>query len=187
MAGWPDQWRERVLRASGIPVTQFALDALTAWQRSTPTEPWTNNPLGYPAQGGNPPSALGTPYGMFVTINQFVQAVKGVLKSRQGEQLQHELISAHSLSAVWREIHGLNWPANATESDYPSVLLDMVEESYRQTVRRKTGGKRRSAGTQLANHDVHEAVRAQAEALTHAVSHFTTGSAAIRSIVRRLS
>lgn|SRR5487761_129025 len=186
MAGWTQAWRERVLRAGGVPVTQYALDVLSAWRRSTPTEPWTNNPLGHPARGSGAPEALDTPYAMFPTINDFTAAMKRLLKSPAGKQLLHTLITSDSYATAWREIHALKWPANLTESDYPAVLLDMVEQTYRDKLSRTSKEKRKTAGTQQASPDVHMAVRQQGYALHDAMTSFGDGRKAIAHIVRSL-
>jgi hypothetical protein len=187
MAGWPEGWRERVLRQTGVPKTQFALDVLSAWRQSTPTEPWTNNPLGMPARGSNVPRALDTQYGAFVTINAFADAFKHAMKLPQNQNLVHVLIAADSLTAAWREIHGLGWPANATETDYPAVLLDMVEQAFRDKINAVAKRERKTAGTQLASPAQHADIRSQGYALHHAAKHFADGKKAIDFIVRRLS
>lgn len=186
MAGWPDDWRQRVLRASGIPVSQFALDILSAWRKSTPMEPWTNNPLGYPYTGSKANSALNTPYAAFVTIGNFADAMKRLLKSNRGTALLHELISANSLASTWREIHALKWPASLTETDYPSVLLDMVEEQYRTKLQTTPKAERRGTGSTMASPAAHEATRNQGLALHHAATAFADGKTAISYIMRRL-
>ena len=131
MAGWPQDWQKRTLRAMDIPVTQWAIDVLTAWQRSTPTMPWTNNPLGMPYRPYGQNRALDTPYGMFSSINLFAKAMGKFALTKPGIQLVNTLANASSLGSAWRDIHTLNWPAVKTETDYPHMLLDMVEESYR--------------------------------------------------------
>lgn len=186
MPGWPDDWRQRVLRAAGIPVTQWALDVLSAWRKSTPTEPWTNNPLGYPFTGSKANRALNTPYAAFATIGNFADAMKRLLKSNRGTPLLHVLISADSLASAWREIHALKWPANLTETDYPSVLLDMVEETYRTKIQTTTKAQRRGTGSTMAAPAVHEATRAQGMALHHAATAFKDGREAIQFVIRRL-
>lgn len=186
MATWPDSWRENALRASGVPVTQFALDVLSAWRQSTPTEPWTNNPLGMAAKDTGKPRALNTPYAVFTSIGDFTTAFKRFMKSGNGTALLHQLISANSLASTWREIHALKWPANATETDYPAVLLDRMEEAYRSKLATKAASERKSAGTQQAPQVVKDAAKLQGMALHHAAKSFADGRQAIGYLVRRL-
>lgn len=187
MPAWPDDWRQRVLRASGVPVTQWALDVLAAWRRSTPVESWTNNPLGVPYHGSKANRALSTPYASFVTIGDFANAMKRLLKSNRGTALLHELISANNVAAAWREIHALKWPGNLTETDYPSAVLDMVEASYREKIQTSTKAQRRGTGSTMAAPALHEATRAQGLALHHAATAFSDGKQAIGYVMRRLS
>lgn len=187
MTAWPTGWREATLRASGIPVSQFALDVLSAWQQSTPTEAWTSNPLGMPARETGMPRALNTPYAVFTGMGAFIDTFKRFIKTKRGAGLLHTLISASRLSDAWREIHGLSWPANDTETDYPTVLLDMVEQTYRTKLMTKPAADRKSVGTALASPQVHEAVRLQGYALHDAAKHFNSGHEAIAAIIRRTS
>lgn len=186
MTVWPHDWRERTMRAAGIPKTQAALDILAAWRRSTPVEPWTNNPLGMPAHGSNAPRALGTPYAFFFTIGDFTAAFKRTMKSSHGMPLLHLLISADDLPATWRAIHALKWPANDTETDYPSVLLDMIERKYRDQIQTAPKAQRKSSGTQLISPDVHTMMRQQGYALHNAAKTFTNAGDAISFLTRRL-
>lgn len=187
MAGWPSDWRQRSLRAAGVPVSVWALGVLTAWCKSTPVAPWTNNPLGLPARPGGPPRALDTPYGVYPSIAAFAHDFGVLLHGSKGIALQHELISANSLASAWREIHGLKLPANQTETDYPAVLLDMVEEQYREKLSRRKVSERKTSGVTTATPETHDAVRRQAIALHKAAIAFTDGRKAMQHIVRSLS
>lgn len=183
---WSDGWQQATLRAVGVPVTQYALDVLNAWQQSTPTQPWTNNPLGYPAAGSAYPKALDTPYAVMPTMDEFRAAFKRVLKTGNGQSVLNVLLSGDSYSDAWREIHALGWPANATESDYPTALLDLVTDAYRKKVQAKSGGQNNSAGQMQASPATHTAIKAQAQALNHAAQSFSNGADAITYLVRRL-
>lgn len=187
MSQWPTGWRNSFLTRAGIPVTAFACDVLLAWQRSTPTAPWTNNPLGMPYQGSGGNQALDTPYAVFHSLNAFGDSFKRFLVSSKGAALGQVLVSGDSYASAWREIHALKWPATITESDYPHVLLDMVEATYKDKVKAKSTGKNKSAGNQLATPDAHDGMKAQGHALHHAATNFKNGTDAIRHIVKRLN
>jgi hypothetical protein len=186
VAKWPTGWREATLRASGIPVSQFALDVLSGWQQSTPVDPWTNNPLGMPTGGNRVPSALNTPYAAFPTMQAFRDSFKRFTNSTAGKSLLHVMISAQSMPAAWREIHALHWPASITESEYPSVILDTVVKRYTDKVQARSAEPPTGTGTPKATPEVHQAVRLQSQALMSATAAFTDARKAIQHIVRSI-
>jgi len=184
MASWPTGWREATLRAAGIPKTQFALDVLAAWQQSTPTEPWTNNPLGMPASGSGYPAALQTPYAAFPSMQAFRDAFKRLIRTMRGRSVLDALLSAQSYSDAWREIHALNWSSNRTESEYPVKLMDMVSAAYTSKTQHKTRDIPTTTGTTHAPPDVHDAMRRQSHLLHHAATSFSNASDAIAHIMK---
>lgn len=186
MTRWSSGWKEATLRHAEIPVTDFATTVLTAWASSTPTQPWTNNPLGMPAHGNNVPRALNTPYGLFPTMGAFRQAFARLLKTNSGVSLSRVLAAGDDLPDAWRAIHALGFPANRTETDYPVTLLDMLEDDYRAKMATRPVAKRRTVGTGKARPEVHDAMRAQSYAIAYASRAFDNGSAAIAHIMRRL-
>lgn len=143
---WPSGWREATLTHIGAEVTQHALDVLRDWQQSTPTQPWTNNPLGLPAAGNNVPEALGTPYGAFPSHVEFRVALKRIADDGGHLPLIHALHPDTTVAKAWRTISALNLPGSGTESDYPSVLLDRADESYRGKLQTVPVSKRKSMG-----------------------------------------
>jgi hypothetical protein len=183
---WASTWRSDTLRVAGIPKSQFALDVLSAWRRSTPVEPWTNNPLGMPARGNGVTAAFSTPYGVFTSVNHFATTFNRFMATRQGTPIRHILTAGDSLTDAWREIHAIGWPAVKTETDYPVVLLDMVETRYRDKLVTRQSGGRKSSGTTHAAPEVHEAMKRQARALTDTANAFSDGRTAIGHIIRRL-
>lgn len=187
MATWPTGWQRETLRASGIPVTQFALDVLTTWQQSTPTEPWTNNPLGMPASGSGYPKALNTQYAAFPTMAAFRNALKRFLKTGKGRNVLDALLSGQSFSDAWREIHALAWPANKTESEHPAKLMDKVVAAYTSKTQHKTRDIPTTSGATHAPPDVHDAMHRQARLLTHAANTFGSAGDAIAYIMRGMN
>lgn len=156
MFQWPTNWREEALRAAGVPVTQHALDVLSAWFKATPTQAWTNNPLGLPAQGNNAPTALSTPYAAFPTYEHFRQAFKTLAHNTPGKILIHVLLDEGNYAGAWRAINALNLPATKSEPDYPAPLLDMVEAKYRnklQTVKPEDRGNTASGNGPHVGHE----------------------------------
>ncbi|MGH9436812.1 MAG: hypothetical protein ACRD22_02715 [Terriglobia bacterium] len=186
MSELPGGWREATLRAAGITVTQFALDVLSAWRKSTPLPATACNPVGMPAKGNGAPPWLSTPYAVFPGMPAFRAAFARFLGTQQGREVRHALELSESYSNAWRAVHALPWPAVKTESEYPAALLDLVEAAYRDKVAGKDRAKRRTTGTVQAPPEVHAAVKAQAVALHHAVTAFTDGHKAMGSIVKGL-
>jgi hypothetical protein len=109
-----------------------------------------------------------------------------MLKTNAGTNLARVLYAGDELPEVWREIHKLKWPGNATETDYPCVLLDMLEDDYRKKMSTRTVANRKTVGSMPAAPAVHEAMRQQSYALTYASSAFKDGATAIAHIMRRL-
>lgn len=187
MTDWPTGWRDVVLRDSGIPKTQFALDALTAWERSTPTDTWTNNPLGMPYVKGVSVPAAFTSYAAFGTMADFYGAIKRHLATIKGKAIVGLLIGADDSGALWREIHAMKWPGNDTESDYPHLMLDAIAAKYRDKLTTRQVGTSKTTGSVQAPSHVHEAVKLQAAALHEAATMFSNSADAIAHIIRRVS
>lgn len=163
MNQWPTNWKEATLRAAGVPVTQHALDVLTAWFKSTPTQSWTNNPLGLPPNGTTVPKALNTPYGAYPTYEHFRQAFKTIAHASPGKVIIHVLMDEGNYAAAWRAIHALNLPGNSTETDYPAALLDMVEDKYRSKLQSVQPEDRTSMGPGAGAYQAHQSLERVAE------------------------
>jgi hypothetical protein len=187
MIGWPTGWREATLRHAGIEPAQMALDILSAWQRSTPVHPGTHNPLGMPSKGTSNVPYLGTPYALFGTMADFRHHLERFLSSRKGAELRGVLDGGESLPAAWRAIHALPWPAVATETDYPAVLLDMIGAAYASKVANGNKGKRKTTGHPRPEPVTHEAIRQQAYTLHRAAVVMNDAGHAIGSIMERMS
>jgi hypothetical protein len=119
------------LKAADLPVSDFTLKALSAWSSSTPILPYTNNPLGMPAVKGKTLELMRTGYAMFPTMGDMRNAFADFISSSPGNQLHDALALNEKHSQVWRAVHALPWPANNTETDWPSAVLDLTSESYR--------------------------------------------------------
>lgn len=147
MNDWPTSWRELALDHIGIAITDHAMSVLRDWHLSTPTQPWTNNPLGLPALGNNVPEAMGTPYGAFPSHDEFRKALKRLVDSGGHMPVSHALQDGTSVARAWRTINGLNLPGSSTETDYPSVLLDRADGSYRSKLQATPKSERKSIGS----------------------------------------
>lgn len=182
---WASNWRQTSLRHADVEVTQFAMDILAAWQKSTPTEPWTNNPVGIPAKGYGAPQALNTPYASFPTFQAFREAFRRAVHSHAGKPLLDALMSEGEHGKAWRTINALGWPASATESEYPAKVLDLAEGKYTATVKPKVERKNQSAGSQLPHKDVPQIFKDQARHLHEATAQLGFSSEALRQVIRR--
>lgn len=182
---WPTAWRESVLTHIGVPVTKHALDVLRDWEQSTPTQPWTNNPLGLPAAGNNVPEAMGTPYGAFPSHVEFRVALKRIADDGGHMPLLHALHEDSTVARAWRTINRLNLPGSSTETDYPSVLLDRVDENYRSKLQTTPVSRRKSMGKGLAPVDMsHPVLKASAE-VHHVANNIHDLNQAIRYLTQR--
>lgn len=187
MPRWESGWREHALRHAGIDVTQFALNMLQDWMESTPTQPWTNNPLGFPQRGYAPARALKSPYAAFATMNHFHDAFRKLLTGRAQHLLRLSLSGGENPAEVWRAVNSLKWPANGTETDYPSRVLDRVDSSYREKLQSTTPEQRRTVGLDAVPSGAHHDSARQLIALHHAAHRFDDVNSALRHIQRTMN
>lgn len=183
---WPDGWKENALRAAKIPISDFAVNVLHHWEQSTPTDRWTNNPLGMPTAKYATPRALNSPYAAFPTLQAFYKAFGTAAHEGHGKPLYTVLGTSEKHAEAWRVIHALNWPANLTETDHPSALLDLIDEKVRKALKVKPASERKTVGVTPQPSGQHAAIRAQSQALHHAANNFSSGPLAIAYIVRSM-
>lgn len=184
MYGWPSNWRQEALRAIGVPVTQHALDVLSAWFASTPTQPWTNNPLGLSANTHGMPTALNTDYAVFPTHGHFRSAFKSIVNQSPGKVMVHVLLDEGDLASAWRAIHALNLPGNGTESDYPVKLLDMIERKYRNKLQTVAVVNRKSMGSGARHIAPHSSVQSIHRRLSNGASDMQSFVKAVHEVTR---
>lgn len=185
MNTWPTAWRERALTHIGVAITPHALDVLRDWEQSTPTQPWTNNPLGLPAAGNGVPEAMGTPYGAFPTHAEFRVALKRIADDGGHMPLLHALHQDATVAKAWRTINGLGLPGSSTETDYPSVLLDRVSDRYRSKLQTVPVQQRKSMGSGPGPVDMSHPVIQASAGIHHAANNIHDMNQAIRYILQR--
>lgn len=185
MTSWPSNWKAQALAAIGVDATPNAVRVMTAWQQSTPLDPWTNNPVGMPAMIGKIAPVPGTRYAMFKTINDFYTAFGQFGKTPHGRSIVAELTGITNYGPVWRSVAALGWPASATETDWPAKVLDLAGDAYAASVGARPAAQRTSAGKPKAPATVHEAMKHQAESITHAAATFKDATTAVRSLIVR--
>jgi hypothetical protein len=185
MAPWPSNWKQQVLASAGIEPTVKSLKAISAWQASTPLDPWTNNPLGMPAKLGAVAKVPGTQYAMFKSITDFYTAFSQFMKSSLGGAIKDALTSDDGYGPVWRAIAATDWPASATETDWPAKVLDLAGQAYIDSVGASGAAQRKSAGKPKAAPAVHEAMRQQAQSVVHATAAFKDATTATRFLIAR--
>jgi hypothetical protein len=186
MTTWPDGWREALLGAAGIEASQFALDVLNYWAEATPTQGWTNNPLGIPAAGYGAPRAFSTPYAAFPTPDTFRVAFTKAVHSGPGKPLLSALATQDKLTVAWRAIHQLKWPANLTETDYPATILEAVTEGATAGLKVSKSTDRKSVGTTPTRTDTHAMIQAQGQALHHAVNNISGATDGMNYVLQRM-
>lgn len=187
MTTWSDGWREALLTAAGIEVNQFALDVLNYWEQATPTQSWTNNPLGIPAAGYGVPKAFNTAFGAFPTPDAFRQAFNKAVHDGVGKPLLSALATQDKLTVAWRAIHALNWPGNLTETDYPATILDAVTDGSTPDAKVSSPADRKTVGLSPQRTDVHSMIQNQGAALHHAVNNISSAADAIKYVVQRMN
>lgn len=185
MATWPSNWKQRAIVALGIDPTPKALNIISAWSRSTPLQPWTNNPLGMPALSGRTRAVPSTPYAMFGSMPEFYAALARFAATTPGKAVAMEMSSDAGYGPAWRAISSLGWPGGKTETDYPSAVLDLAEQSYRDSVNAVDASQRKTSGAPKAPPDTHAAIKQQAQSIVHAANAFNNAAAATRFLIRR--
>lgn len=146
MYKYPDGWREALISDLGLDPSDFLMGVFRAWQESTPLQPYVNNPFGMPYVSGVTARLQNSGYAMFRDMSQFRTAFVAFVKGGHGAALRKSLVAGESLPDVYRAIHGLGWPANSTESDYPSALLDLMPEDERSELQTVDPDQRRTSG-----------------------------------------
>lgn len=160
---WVSTWPQSALRAAGLEPTPFTVKVLQLWNKSTPTQPWTVNPIGIPAKGYTRRVVPQTSYALFNTYRDFSAAFAKALETPAGKTLRIHLESGESIAKLWRTIHEFGWPGADTESDYPALIHEWIGDQYRDMLNIPSAPVRKSSGataqTHLNNHRVMEAHR----------------------------
>jgi len=184
---WPTRWRQDLIRDLGIPETQFGLDALSAWQKSTPLEPWTNNPLGLDAKRSSRPSMYTTAYAVFPAMSDFRSEMVRLKSTSPGRTVATLLGHGDSYAELWRAIQRLNTPGKRTETDYPHRILDLATKAYEDNIPPRTPGKRKTTGVVTPKPNPHHIMAEQSKALHHAANRIDKLSDGIAYIIRRMN
>jgi hypothetical protein len=169
MPSWPSTWVTQALTAAGIPVTVGTHNVMRAWKRSTPLQPYTNNPIGMPAGSSGAPALLRTGYALFPSMSAFYAAFATFMKTYQGHLLAADMIGEAPYPESWRDIAALNWPGSVTETDYPSALLDLTTEAYRLSVKATPASDRKTSGQVQPRTEAASVVLANARSVANAV------------------
>lgn len=178
---WPDGWREALISAMDADRTPFLMNALQAWNKSTPLDPYTNNPLGMPYAPGQTPQLLNSGYALFPATTAFRTRFVSFLHSAPGADLRHALLTGEDLGPLWRAIHALGWPANNTETDYPAALLDLMTAPVREKLQSTDPDARKTSGTVGYSAVSQGGTRALGQALQRAANAALGASSALRN------
>lgn len=147
MYKYPDGWREALISDLGLEPSDFLMSVFRYWQESTPLQPYVNNPFGMPYVSGVTPELQNSGYALFRDMAQFRAAFVAFVNGGHGQAIRKALTDASSLPAVYRAVHGLGWPGNKTETDYPSGILDLMTDEDRSRLQTTSPDKRKTAGT----------------------------------------
>lgn len=184
VSDWPSGWREAVLRDLQVPGDDFIMRVLAAWQQSTPLAPYTNNPLGMPYTPGKSAELLKSGYALFVDMPTFRQAFTSFVNSPSGRALHQALLVDQKLGPTFRAIHALKWPADATETDYPSGVLDLMTSPSRERLMTSSVQDRKTSGIIGASAASEVTNNSLGSALGRAVSSALGASGALRKYNR---
>ena len=186
MTTWGANWQAEALDAAKIPVSAVALRALTAWAESTPTESWTNNPLGLPSNGKRNPPAPGMKYAIFVSSKEFRYAFRTMMSTAKYAAIGDALAEGDSFGKIWRAVNLAKLPCSDHESDYPVRLLDLVEESYTSQLAGMVSGDGRSSGAVNGRGGSPAAMRQVGRSVGQASASLAAGARAMGHITRRM-
>lgn len=177
---WYDGWREALIQELNLDQTDFLMRVLDAWQRSTPLQPYTNNPLGMPYVPGKTAQLLDSGYALFATPLLFRKAFAAFMRQGTSEDLYRALANDGDYAEAYRAIHALDWPATRTETDYPSLVLDMVSEPVRERLMTSDAADRKTSGIVGASGASPDRVQQLATATRAAASSALSASKALR-------
>jgi hypothetical protein len=145
-------WQVNALAALQTPGNDATYAIMSAWQRSTPLPPYSYNPLGTPAGMAGSKAYLTTRYSGYGSIGMFYAALSKFAATESGKRLARSMTADDPYPATWQVIASLKWPASATETDYPAVLLDMTSAEFRQSVNATARPFRKTSGLVIAPH-----------------------------------
>lgn len=185
MYKYPDGWREALISDLGLEPSDFLMSVFRYWQESTPLQPYVNNPFGMPYVSGVIPQLQNTGYALFRDMAQFRAAFVAFVKGGHGLALRKALVDATSFPAVYRAIHGLGWPGNATETDYPSGILDQMTEADRRKLQTTSPDQRKTAGMVAYTSAQNGAIGQLGVALGRAASSALSASNALNNYRKR--
>lgn len=146
MPSHPPNWLASAVALLGATSIEQAPEILRAWAASTPLPPRANNPLGMPASARGAARWHGTSYASFETMDDFLNAFLDFSVSYAGGAIVKALRSDLPWRNTWAAVQSLGWPANATETDYPSAVLDNTGDSYRESIGAVAPEDRKTSG-----------------------------------------
>lgn len=185
MASWPSTWKTSTLQNAGIPVTADSLAIMTAWCKSTPLEPYTNNPIGMPSNSPSSARVSSSAYAMFRDMSTFYAEFARFIKTQAGQNVARAMVSDAAFAEAWRAISALGWPGSKTETDYPSALLDITEAKFRASVSTSPKDHRKTSGTVGASAATHNAIRQQTRTMYNLAASMNNAAEASRTFLRK--
>lgn len=185
MASWPNLWITRTLEAAGIQVTTETSSIMRAWKDSTPLPPYTNNPIGMPHHLFKVPRYMNTDYGMFHSFGKFLGVIEIWSRTPDGRKIVQAITSDSPYAATWRAVSGLGWPASRTETEYPSRVLDLAEQPYRDSVSVTPRPERKTSGMIGEEAASKSDVMAHARSLASMYSTMQHSNSALNAVLRR--
>jgi hypothetical protein len=117
----------------------------------------------------------------------FYAAFKIEAHSKAGKPLYTALAAQDKLTVAWRAIHTLEWPANMTETDYPSTILDAVTDGSVAAMNVSKSSDRRSVGLGQTRSDVHAVIQTHGQQFDQSAVNISGASRALSTNLGRVS
>lgn len=185
MAGYPSNWVSMALGALGVPVTGSTIAVMRAWSKSTPLPVIANNPIGMPKGSSGAPAYMSTGYAIFPSMTGFYVALHAFARTQKGLTLANALSQDVPASATWRAVSGMSWPGTATETDYPSAVLDLTSATYRQSVQATAPSARKTSGVVGPRPTPSPTILNQARSLHQVADTVNSASERVAELLRR--
>lgn len=185
MAGYPSNWISMALGALKSPVNGSTIAVMRAWSKSTPLPVIANNPIGMPKGSSGAPAYMGTGYAIFPSMTAFYVALTAFSRTRKGMELANALSQEVPAPATWRLASGMGWPGSATETDYPSAVLDLTALSYQQSINASPASTRKTSGMVGPRPTPAPTILNQARSLHQVANTVNSASERVAELLRR--
>ena len=185
MAGYPSNWVSMALGALQAPVNGATIAVMRAWSKSTPLPVLANNPIGMPRGSSGAPAYMTTGYAIFPSMTAFYVALHAFARTYRGQALTNALSQDIPAPPTWRAVSGMDWPGSATETDYPSAVLDLTSDAYRASVGATATAARKTSGVVSSRPTPSPTILNQARSLHQVAQNIGSASERVAELLKR--